>query len=327
MRREAWRKPARLICKVIFLAKFATSILAQTYTVFDVPGAVATYPVGINNRGDVTGSFFDTQGFAHGFVRDSNGNLALFDGTPTAINDAGVVTGCLGNTECFLRDGTGDITLFDVPQIFGPHETVVGQLAIDNSGQIAGWIGCAPACSEFLYAFIRDKNGVITTFFLAPQGLTATSINAGGDITGINKALFHLRGFVGDRNGEITLFDAPGASGPPLCGFPITSPVSINNNGDVAGSFSCAVNNGGFIRMRNGTFEVFGGFPVSINEPGDVVGFGLPDATGTHDFVRDNKGNVTVFDAGTPTSINDRDDVTGYFFDATGTHAFVRSSH
>jgi hypothetical protein len=43
------------------------------FETIDVSGAVATLVTGINNRGDVVGSYIDTGGAYHGFVRDRRG--------------------------------------------------------------------------------------------------------------------------------------------------------------------------------------------------------------------------------------------------------------
>ena len=59
----------------------ATSILAQSFLVFDAPNASSTFGSGINEIGDVAGSFADSSqgGKARGFVRDRHGNFTVFD--------------------------------------------------------------------------------------------------------------------------------------------------------------------------------------------------------------------------------------------------------
>jgi hypothetical protein len=65
-----------------------------------------------------------------------------------------------------------------------------------------------------------------------------------------------------------------------------------------------------------------------MNPQGAITGtFG--DSTGTHGFVRDNKGNSIVFDvlgaySTNPFSINADGTITGTFWDSTGAHGFVR---
>ena len=266
-----------------------------------------TFPVAINNSGDLTGYFCPTVDCSQvrGFVREFKGAISVFDGIPSGINDAGTVAGQLGRLQGFLRDKKGGITVFDVPELFGPRETLTGPLAINNSGDTAGWIACAAACSEWFYGFVRDKHGLITTFFVAPQGLHPNSINARGEITGWNKVdIFQLRGFVrAARNDNVTIFEAPGARGP-NCGGAFTNPTTINNGGDVAGSYNdCQIGprHRGFVRGRDGSVTTFDAAPdsstevSSINERGDVTGdFFNPD--GRHKFVREATGNIAVFD-------------------------------
>jgi len=74
----------------------ARTCLAQTdpsIKVFDVLGATATYPVSINNSGDITGSFCTKvypceETDRSGFVRDRDGSITTFDGIPSGINDS-----------------------------------------------------------------------------------------------------------------------------------------------------------------------------------------------------------------------------------------------
>src|ERR1035438_10508868 len=82
----------------------APSAQAQTFTTFDVPGAVAISPLSINTAGIVSGFFVDTSYVDHGFVRAADGVITTFDapgaGTGTyqgtdayGINAAGVIAG------------------------------------------------------------------------------------------------------------------------------------------------------------------------------------------------------------------------------------------
>jgi hypothetical protein len=321
MNSKKQRPPRMSICIGILFAGFATTMVAQTFTVFDVPGANATQPVAINNGGDVAG--YSNLG---GFVRQFNGKTAVFDGIPTALNEAGAVTGYLPSGSLFVRDQRGNVTPF-TPKFIPTLPYVSFATAINNSGEVAGYIEGRPF--EF-YDYLRDRQGTIT-FVLLHTCWAPASINARGDITGyvVCGDFRGHSGFIRSRNGDVTFFQAPGAEGG--APDPSTYPVSINNGGDVTGSYIDypSLRYRGFVRNRDGTFATFDAVPgalstmsVSINEKGDVTGM-FQDATGRHDFVRANQGNITVFDGGYVTSINDRDDVTGYFSDGTGTHGFV----
>ena len=324
----------------------AAAALAQTYTIVDVPDAGGTWPVSINNGGDVAGYFCRNVGGycsdyqARGFVREFNGNITAFDGIPTSINDLGTVTGYFFDTtglHNFLRDRKGNVTVFDVPQPFPPSPAAGFAMAMNNGGDIAGYLIPCPNCDTD-QGFVRDRLGGITTFVI-PKGLVTTGINARGDITG-HTAPFYLSedGFVRGRDGNITIFDVGSGPGPrAYC-------VSINNGGDVAGYYYDASlrRARGFVRARNGNITVFDGIPnalytrsASINELGAIAG-DVGDAAGSHNFLRDRIGNVTVFDVpnafvARSISINNRGDVAGYFYELRNggivTHGFVRSVH
>jgi hypothetical protein len=66
-----------------------------TIITFDVPGAVnGTFPVGLNDKGVVTGTYGDNVGSFHSFVRTRNGVFTKFDpdmvpNLPGIINNAG----------------------------------------------------------------------------------------------------------------------------------------------------------------------------------------------------------------------------------------------
>jgi uncharacterized membrane protein len=70
----------------------------QTYSKIDFPGASSTFPTGINNGGDIVGTYNDKRGVCHGFLL-SGGVFTSFDdpsGTSTramGINDSGQIVG------------------------------------------------------------------------------------------------------------------------------------------------------------------------------------------------------------------------------------------
>lgn len=72
----------------------------STLQTFDVAGAVATLPAGINSSGAVAGSYQDSSFTYHGFVRSPSGAVYTFSAPNAAngtyavgINDSGVVAG------------------------------------------------------------------------------------------------------------------------------------------------------------------------------------------------------------------------------------------
>src|SRR5258707_305874 len=98
----------------------------------------------------------------------------------------------------------------------------------------------------------------ITTFDAGPNGTIPTSINPRGEIAGyyFGSTAPTAHGFVRDKDGTITSFDAPGA------GSNGTIVVGINPSGEITGYFfdvNYAVNHTthGFVRDRDGAIVSF----------------------------------------------------------------------
>ncbi len=89
-----------LLCSAPYQVQGSSFIYdSGTYTVFDVPGATGTYANGINDSGQIVGSYVDVAGRFHGFL-DSGGSFTTIDvpgstkGTIAAgINNAGQIVG------------------------------------------------------------------------------------------------------------------------------------------------------------------------------------------------------------------------------------------
>ena len=71
---------------------------APTFTTFDFPGSVLTWPASINPAGAITGYYIDASYMSHGFLRAPDGSFTTFDAPglymrPQSINPAGAITG------------------------------------------------------------------------------------------------------------------------------------------------------------------------------------------------------------------------------------------
>jgi probable HAF family extracellular repeat protein len=94
-----------------------------SFTSFDFPSAAQTYAVGINDSGQIVGSFLLDPGRWHGFLRDTDGSLTSFDvplpgSTDTqlfGINNGGQIVGL------FWRGGTRAFTLCGAELTMGPR--------------------------------------------------------------------------------------------------------------------------------------------------------------------------------------------------------------
>src|SRR5579885_1442562 len=99
---------------VVFAGFFFVSTIAQafTFTTIDPPGSIFTEAFGINPSGQIVGTFNDSSGVSHGFLRDKNGSFTTFD-PPDSI--------------------------LTIAQGINPSGQIVG-LFIDSSGVIHGFL-------------------------------------------------------------------------------------------------------------------------------------------------------------------------------------------
>jgi len=309
--------------------------MKNQFITFDPPGSLGTLPIGINPRGEITGSYFNG-GPPQGFLRAVNGTIITINPPcgcvppytfAQAINPSGEIVGySKGEGQSFLRAVDGTFTLFVVPGSVAGYT----QQSINPKGEITGSYNDA---SGNTHGFLRAVDGSFATFDApGPNGTYPQSINPRGEITGVYYDASNAQhGFVRDKDGTVTTFNPPGSTS--------TSPQSISPKGKITGSYNDA--NGiahGFVRDKDGAFATFdppgstGTFPQSINPRDEITGY-YSDAGGrVHGFVCDKNGTFTTFDPpgvgpiGTyPASINPRGEITGYYYDANNLqHGFLR---
>jgi probable HAF family extracellular repeat protein len=196
-------------------------------TTLDPPGSTETHAVGVNNAGQVVGSYLDKTGSAHGYLFSSSGYTTLdvpgFPSTElTGINDSGQIVGNyydthVGGGHGFLLSG-GTYTTLDVPG--SGYTTAEG---INASGQIVGWYDNATGSHGFLLS-----GGTYTTFDVPGSLYTfAQGINDAGQIVGE-----YVLSTGGSRSfllsgGSYTTVDVPDPSGA----------NGINNAGQLVGTY------------------------------------------------------------------------------------------
>lgn len=230
-------------------------LTAYHFLYFQVPGAALTTPSSINDSGTVTGSYSTLAGFTGGFV----------------------------------RTGYGQITTFDVGQVY------TGQLRINAAGEIAGIYQDVSGKSR---GFVRSANGSITTFNPGgPAGSTqVTDINDGGTVVGIylpTNTDPPSQAYLRAPDGTITTFTVPGSTS--------VYPWSINVLGEVTGTYSYDSGNqvGGFVRSPGGTITTFtysaGIVPLAINSAGTTTGWYGPPVGNFAGFVAGANGAITPF--------------------------------
>ena len=308
------RKP--LLSGLFLLCAGCAPLLAAqpfTFASFDFPGAAATTLWGINNRGDVVGSYENPANYFHGFVyRD--GQFTSIDGPGAAfteirgIDDAGDIVGTFITLDAFLANAPGggfqglfqkhggDLTTMNVPA----HLNTMLQ-RIKHSGLI---YGCYH--DDGMFDGPRESmHGIVTHAATLPQGSfdampDGTTMNVGGDAKGsrfagqwYDFAVSRHRGYLVE-NGRRLDFDAPGSN--------LTTAWDMDAAGDVVGVW------------------------------GDPDGHPDPEATSTgayHGFLRDFQGAFTSLDfpAAIDTKaygINNLGYVVGSYINADGNrHGFI----
>src|SRR6266576_3450106 len=311
---------------IILIALAISTTAAQTITTFDAPGAgtgpfQGTRSLNVDPSGTIIGFSVDANNVRHGFVRSPDGSFTIFD-APGAGTAAGQ------GTRAYSINPSGTITGFfnDAVNVF--HGYVRSSLGLITGFDAPG-AGTGPFQGTFPFSpLIMNPNGAITGW--------ATD------------SAFVSHGFLRDRNGGFTAFDAPGAGTGAGQG---TFPFAISLGGAITGFYTDGTNaNHGFLRDQRGAITTFdapdagnvpgsfqGTFPFGINTSGAITGWYTDDANVNHGFVRDRHGALVEFDvpgAGTGPgqgpnvySIAPNGAVTGFFLDPDNVvHGFVREA-
>lgn len=200
-------------------------------TTFAVPGASATLATGINDRGQIAGTWFDDgvtigdapypPGTVHGFVRQPGGRITTIDlprfanTAVTDINDRGQLVG--QNAEFtaeqavgFLREPNGRVTVIDLPGRANVEEF----LALNDRGRVVGqWDDRFETDANepgSRHGFVWDRGRVTRLDVPGSLSTGALGVNDAGQISGsYDDAGGGHHGFVLQR-GRFTRIDAPG---------------------------------------------------------------------------------------------------------------------
>lgn len=194
-------------------------------THIDVPGAQGTVATGINNRGQIVGTYFSGNN-SHGFLL-SHGRFTTIDVPGSAstelrgINDRGDIVGMYGDGIAFLLRH-GNVTTIHVP-----GSVFTRAFGVNNAGRVVGFYQ-DPVTGRHGFLFVR---GAFTTID-APQSVAteASGINDVGDIVGHYDGIGFHHGFV-FSHGHFTNIDVDFQGG-----FS-TNPFGINNSGEIVGEY------------------------------------------------------------------------------------------
>src|ERR1700730_18529223 len=101
----------------------SAQVASYNFTSINYPGSTTTWVYGINNSGEIAGSYFTSSGYV-GFVRGNNNNFTSFnipgsvDTDALGINDPGQIAGTVFSNCCdsmgFIREVDGSVGLFSV---------------------------------------------------------------------------------------------------------------------------------------------------------------------------------------------------------------------
>ncbi|MBI4906163.1 MAG: hypothetical protein HY820_21190 [Acidobacteria bacterium] len=194
-----------------------------TVQIIELPGASWTVLTGINDNGDIVGSFLTNT--EHGFLRDPNGNFTSIDrpgqGTrPSGVNNQRQITG-------YSYGGKYNAFLYTVGGAFVdiPAANNIQSAAINNVGQVLGKrYDTAPSAGEIGVNFLRQPDGTISEF--SPFNFNRFG-GTGSIYSGINgKNVLISRAAILRWGEEPVSFTLPGDY----------TPVAINDNGQVAGT-------------------------------------------------------------------------------------------
>jgi hypothetical protein len=325
-----------LLSPLFCAAQQPTASDEVSYLSFEVPGALGTYPMSINNSMAVTGYYYVSSAVTRGFLRDADGAITTFsvgDGVwtePESINADGDIAGFYevvpGVPHGFIRYTDGRLVTFN-PPLSGLDGSQAQPVALNAFGEVAGNY---PFPNVAANGFTRSELGRFNTFDFAlgaANSTDVTALNASGTVVGyVSPGGSYRAGFLLHPDGFSTQFDVPVETGQGVyLSNEVTTPESINADGVIAGWYNfcirpCATTGaGGFVRSPQGVFTLFNppgtivtlpelgleGYRgeslsaphrLSINQEGAVAG-SYTDALGAkHAFVRNPYGTITSFD-------------------------------
>ena len=174
--------PRRAVCflAVLILASKSLAVAQGTYTEIEVPGATYTYPLGIDDNGDVVGWYSGSSGSSGFLLSEGSYTTIQYPGSsttvPYGINDNGQIVGYTDLGSGFLyKVQTRDFTEISYP---GAAQTF--PTSINNSGVIAGGISNGSETSGFELVGSQHRR-------IAPEGATTVyvwGISASGEVVG-----------------------------------------------------------------------------------------------------------------------------------------------
>ena len=261
-------------------------ILNYSFLTFDPPGSTATTPVGINNLGQNVGTFRDTAGVVHGYLRQVDGSFVTIDPPGSiftqafAVNDAGTIVGFWqaqsGAFHGFSRSPSGAYTTEDFPGAVDSQITSVNSRGIRLGDYDLGNLTASTAFVEV--------GGVFTAFedpAAAAMQTAALSINSENFISGFfDDPAGNEHSFVRTPEAQFHNFDFPGGD--------FTDAWQVNDLGQLVGQYATNFPNHGFV--LSGAMGLTG--PPS---PCQFLSFDYPNSQNSGARGINNAGQITGF--------------------------------
>ncbi len=213
----------------------------EELTTFNITGTTNTFPGGMNSQGQVVGFYRDAADpeIQYGFIREADGSVTSIEPEGQTftyawrINDSGQVNGYwFENDPFFIRSfqRAADGSMQDFAFEGSPTGTVTRGL--NDAGVQAGW----KWTEDFSLQGITWEDGAFSEPYVV-DGWAHTlpgDINNNGEMAGtVNDSNFERNaGFFRDADGEITVFNPPGATSVEIFG--------LNDEGDIVGEYADA---------------------------------------------------------------------------------------
>jgi probable HAF family extracellular repeat protein len=264
-----------------------TEAKSLDFTTISVCDSCSTQPIGISNKGVITGGYFDAEGNPHGFLLTRSGSYVTID-VPGALfveagrsNPSGSVAGDYvgedGIDRPFVRNPNGS---FDLRPAFA-GASVTYAIDINSRGDLAGSYTLDPEAANGFTGYVMRGSSFISTFSYPGANVTNTYVlgqNESGAIVGSYKTTTEdeEHGFLRTAHGKFRRIDYPGSLQ--------TEAFGINDAGDVVGRYLDASGvNHGFL-LSDGDFTTFDAagpntFAWGINSKGNIVGWAFPTAS------------------------------------------------
>jgi hypothetical protein len=175
--------------------------LPNHFVTADFPGAVQTQVIGINNAGDLCGSYMDQAGVTHGFVRiDGSYSTVDFPGSTfnqlLGLNDDGEAAGYYQDSAGTQYPYTVQNGMFTTLDSILPANTSAQATGVNNAGEASGFL----VVNEAPQGFLLNGSSLTTLTYPYSRSTQALGLNNIGQVVGtfVDTSGIGTHGFVYD---------------------------------------------------------------------------------------------------------------------------------